>query len=677
MNVFELFATLGIDTTQYDEGLTSAEQKGSQFGQTLGTVVATGGKIAVGAMAATATAAIAGTAAFVNGIDSVAEYGNEIDKMSQKMNMSAESYQEWAFIMEHTGTSIESMKASIKTLSSAAETGSEAFDQLGLSQEEIATMSGEELFAATIEALQGVEDETERTYLAGKLLGKGATELGPLLNLSAEEVEEMREQVHELGGIMSDEAVKAAAQYEDSMQNMKVALSGVKNTLLSEFLPAFSTVMDGLAAVFSGDDSGLALINEGVNDFIENLNEVAPKALEIGANILESLITAISSNLPSLLAEGGNVISELLQGIILALPSLLESAIMIIGQVGSALLDNLPLLFSTALQLVLMLANAITENAPVVIPAIITVVKEIITTLTQPDTLSQLISAALQLILALAEGLLLAIPDLVSIIPIYYSNLIQTMIAMFPEILNAVLVLLGDLGAAIFGVVGGLLGMNFEQIATALTSIGNYISDAFSKITNWFANLSTTLTSTVSSMWENIVNFFVNGLADAQSTVNSVLTSISDTFTSIFDGVKDTVEGAINFIKDLFNFEWSLPDIKLPHFSISGQLDLLATPPTYPSVSVDWYKKGYSDAYILSGATIFGAQGGSLLGAGEGAGSEVVVGTNKLISMMSEAVREAIGSGQTTIIPVYIGNEKIDELVVKSNQRTDYISGGR
>ena len=111
----------------------------------------------------------------------------------------------------------------------------------------------------------------------------------------------------------------------------------------------------------------------------------------------------------------------------------------------------------------------------------------------------------------------------------------------------------------------------------------------------------------------------------------------SSTFTSIFDNVKSTVQGAIDYIKGLFDFEWSLPDIKLPHFSIKGSLDLLADPPKYPSVSVSWYKKAMDQAYMLNGATIFGAQGGKLLGGGE-AGSEMVIGTNTLMSMMKEAV---------------------------------------
>lgn len=118
-------------------------------------------------------------------------------------------------------------------------------------------MSQEELFNATIAGLQNVENETERTYLAGQLLGRGATELGALLNTSAEDTEAMRQQVHDLGGVMSDEAVKSAAAYQDSLQNMQVAFGGLKNNLISGFMPSITTVMDGLAAIFSGDKSGI------------------------------------------------------------------------------------------------------------------------------------------------------------------------------------------------------------------------------------------------------------------------------------------------------------------------------------------------------------------------------------------------------------------------------------
>jgi len=176
-----------------------------------------------------------------------ADFGDNIDKMSQKMGMSTDSYQEWAAVMEHCGTSMETMKSSMKTLASAAETNSAAFERLGISQQQLASMSQEELFDATITALQNVGDTTERTYLAGQLLGRGATELGALLNKSAEETKEMRDRVHELGGVMSEEAVADAAAYKDAVQDLRTAWEGFTHEAASDWLPALTDLANGAA----------------------------------------------------------------------------------------------------------------------------------------------------------------------------------------------------------------------------------------------------------------------------------------------------------------------------------------------------------------------------------------------------------------------------------------------
>lgn len=677
MNVFELFATLGIDTSAYDAGLGEAEKKGSNFGQTLGTVVATGGKIAVSAIAATTAATIAGTAAFVNGVASVAEYGDNIEKTSQKLGISSEKFQEWDYVMNIAGTSMNSMQMGMKTLTNqldAAKNGSadaiSKFEALGLSLEDIQNMSREEIFEAAIYGFQGMGESAERAALANDLFGKSGQELIPLFNMTAEETQELIQKANEYGMVMSDEAVEASATFQDSLTTMQKTLAGLKNSMLAEFLPAISTIMDGLAAVFAGDNGGLALIDEGVNDFIVNLNEVAPKALEIGANILNSLISAISKNLPKLISQGSGILNELIQGIIIALPSLLESAMLIISQVGSALLENAGLLMSTAFELIMMLATGLTEAIPTLIPALTTVISGIVLALTSPDTLVMLVNAALQLILALADGLIAATPELVGLIPIIYVNIVTAMIEGFPMVLDAVITLLGDLGAEVFAIIGGLMGMNSQQISQALVNVATMLQNAFSNMVNGFTSFRSNLINIVSTLWSSITGFFQNGLNSAKNTVTNVLNSIKNTFTNIFNGVKTTVENAINFIKGLFDFEWSLPDIKLPHFSISGKLDLLASPPTYPSVSVSWYDKAMDTPYLLNGATIFGAQNGRLLGGGE-SGSEIVIGTNKLMSMMKEAV--GIGSAPVTINVYGAEGQDIRELAKEVSKEFQYM----
>ena len=53
---------------------------------------------------------------------------------------------------------------------------------------------------------------------------------------------------------MSDEAVKASAEFNDSLDTLKRTFSGVKNNLVGELLPGFSTLLNGLSALLAGND---------------------------------------------------------------------------------------------------------------------------------------------------------------------------------------------------------------------------------------------------------------------------------------------------------------------------------------------------------------------------------------------------------------------------------------
>ena len=296
MDLMNLVATLSLDSSKYEEGLGKAESIGGGFGKGLATA-AKGVGVAVTALT-TATAVAGG--AFISGAGAVAEYGDEIDKMSQKMGLSAEKYQEWDAILKHSGSSMSAMKASMKTLANAAETGSDAFERLGLSQEEVGAMSQEKLFEATIAGLQNVTDTTERTYLAGKLLGRGATELGALLNTSAEDTEAMRQRVHELGGVMSDEAVKASARYQDSLQDMQTAISGIGRNLMQNFLPVMTDAMDRvsqkLVDIFARDDVQAKMdkltdsIMRIVDALLDNLDPILDTILSVLNGLAEAII---------------------------------------------------------------------------------------------------------------------------------------------------------------------------------------------------------------------------------------------------------------------------------------------------------------------------------------------------------------------------------------------------
>ncbi|MGN8696983.1 phage tail tape measure protein [Bacillota bacterium HCP3S3_F1_1] len=179
------------------------------------------------------------------------------------------------------------------------------------------------------------------------------------------------------------------------------------------------------------------------------------------------------------------------------------------------------------------------------------------------------------------------------------------------------------------------------------------------------------------SIWEqgfSKINELTGGkLGDALSAAQGKLGEIKGAFSSMIENAKSIVSGGLDRIKGFFaGCHLQLPHIKLPHFSISGSLSL--NPPSVPHLSVDWYKKAMDDAYILNSPTIFGTAGGKLLGGGE-AGQEAVVGTDKLAEIVQGALAGV--SGGDIIIPVYIGQERIDEIVVRATQRSNYRSGGR
>lgn len=339
----------------------------------------------------TAASAISDTAQEM--ITGAAEYGDTIDKMSQKMGMSSDAYQEWDFVLQHCGASIESLKPAMKTLATAAESGSDAFAQLGISQEQIAGMSQEQLFDATIAGLQNVTDETQRTYLAGKLLGRGATELGPLLNTSADDVADMRAQVHDLGGVMGSDAVKAAAAYQDSLQNMQYAFSGLKNNISGELLPTLTLIMDGITKMLTGGgDEVAAAVGDLVVSLSGQLTAQAPRMMSVALTFIAALVTGLLSALPDLTGTSVELVGALLLGIAEQLPGIITAAM-------SALLG-------------------------------------IVDKITSPESITLLIQAAMQLMLALARGLITAIPQLIDAVPGIITNLVESFYAMLPEIIG-------------------------------------------------------------------------------------------------------------------------------------------------------------------------------------------------------------------------------------------------
>lgn len=192
-------------------------------------------------------------------------------------------------------------------------------------------------------------------------------------------------------------------------------------------------------------------------------------------------------------------------------------------------------------------------------------------------------------------------------------------------IVGAVVAALGPVITIVGGIITGIgglvtaLGFLFSPIGGVIFIIGSLVAAGVALYKNW-----------------DVIKEKVGDLA---TSIKNKFDDIKRGITEKINSAKDTVKSAIDKIRSFFNFQWSLPHLKLPHFSISGKFSL--NPPSVPHFSIDWYAKAMKNGMILNNPTIFGMMNGKLLGGGE-AGSETIVGTNSLMQMIAKASKGTV-----------------------------------
>lgn len=189
-----------------------------------------------------------------------------------------------------------------------------------------------------------------------------------------------------------------------------------------------------------------------------------------------------------------------------------------------------------------------------------------------------------------------------------------------------------------------------NAVTGAVSNVKNAVSTAFNTVKNTVSTAMEGAKSTVTTAWANMKQSFsdagggirgiVEGLKSGITTLwtgmfstldtltNGKLSSIYNWFTQKFNAVKTFLTGIVNSIKGIFNFEWSLPKLKLPHFTwtwedIGGIVK-------YPKISVQWYKKAYDQPYLFTQPTV-------LRGFGDGNGGEMVYGREALLRDIAQA----------------------------------------
>ena len=310
------FTKLGSTALSFGKNLASAAKSAAGFTlKGLKTAAVAGGA----ALAGLATAAISAA-------NNVASAGDQIDKESQKLNMSREAYQEWSYVLSQNGADIaqlgsgmEALVGKMKAAGEGSEEVSGMFGELGISMDAVKSATPEEAFEMVVQGLQGMTDETRKAQIAQELLGGSGAELMPLLNSTAEATDKLKQEAHDLGLVMSDDTVDAAVKYTDSMDKMKRVGTALFQNITAELLPGFTMIADGFVGLATGQEGATDQIKAGISDIVGKVKDMLPMILDVIQEVLPLLGTVLVEALPMLITSLGEIAVELVQTLVKAL----------------------------------------------------------------------------------------------------------------------------------------------------------------------------------------------------------------------------------------------------------------------------------------------------------------------------------------------------------------------
>lgn len=309
-SIFSLFGEVFVETDKADASLAKTEEKAGGVANKLGAGIATAAKWGTAIVGGATVAA----GAMINVADKAADQADQIDKASIRMGIGAESYQELAYAAGQCGVEMSTMEKAAKSLEGT---------DMNMDQ--------------AMSAIMALGTEEERAAKAAELFGEAtAYKMKPLLQQGEEGFNALTDRAHELGIVMSEDAVKSGVEFGDLMSDLKQSVQGLVVGLGADFMPILNEMIKEVIAF-------MPTIQEIVKD-------IGPVLLDLLKTILPPLIQMVKDVLPPLLELIKPIIpllSEILKTILPPLTEIIKVLANVISAVlGSAIEALMPILDS-------------------------------------------------------------------------------------------------------------------------------------------------------------------------------------------------------------------------------------------------------------------------------------------------------------------------------------------
>lgn len=525
LNLFELFARIILDTSDYDDNLDEASRNTESFADKLKNGLSTATKVGAAAL----TAAASGVAALTkSSIDQYAEYEQLVGGVDTLFKDASDTIQQYASNAYKTAgvsanTYMEQATAFsaslIQSLGGDTQAAAEYANQAIMDMSDNANKMGTD-----IESVQQTYQSLMRgnyAMLDNLKLGYGGTK-SELERLVAD-AEELTGQaldpskfsdvitaihaVQENMGITGTTAKEAATTIEGSVGMMRAAwdnlLVGIANdngdlgsltyefadtveTALSNILPRVKIILGGIGQVIA--DMGTII----AQTLPEMISTVLPSLISAGAQLLVGLVAGIISALPQLAASVPEIVSALYTSIVSAGPQLATAGTQLLSMFTSGIETGIPDLISRLPQIIEGILNFIAENLP------------------------SILDMGVQILTSLQDGIINSISSLVSSLPQVISAITGFIADNLPAIVNAGISVLVNLASGIVSAIPQLVAVLPQIISAIVNGIGN-------------------LMGSIVDIGENIVQGIWEGIQNMATWIKNKVTGF---FSGIVDGVK-------------------------------------------------------------------------------------------------------------------------------------------
>ena len=632
-----------------------SENTGGALSALEGTAIAVGAAMAAAFAAAIEAAKEVGKA-LIDSTMETSQFADELLTMSSVTGLSTEKLQELQYAAELVDVSVDtisgSMTKNLKAMDSAREgTGAaaEAYEKLGVSvtNADGSLRDQEEVYWEVIDALGNVSNETERDALAMDILGKSAKELNPLIEAGSDTMAALAEEAHETGYVMSDETLDAFGAFDDQMQrfnnateNAKHSLGGVLLPLLGDLAGEGTDLLNEFSKAMQGTDGDVDKMGDAISNVLkkvlDSVNRVAPKLFSFLGTIVSTLLQILIDNLPEFVSTAMSILESLTNTLITPenIAKIANAATTIVMSLLTYITQNLDKILNAALMIIQSLLSGLQENLPLIIPAAIDAILTFAETLLAPENLEMLLNAILEITLAVASAIIEHLPEIIESLVTIISGIVTFLLS--PDGI-------GQIVETGYKLLVGLVEKLPEALVEIIKGISGIVDDIL-KAFGFDEGLGKGLTEIWDGIWSMI-----------KGVINTVIGGIN--------GMISAVESAINFVIDAINtLSWEIPDwvpwiggetfgFDIPHvgfYKIPELAQGAVIPPNNPFLAV--------------------------LG-DQSAGTNIEAPLDTIKQALSEVM--VTGGDQQIVIPVYIGQERLDTIVAQANRNNNYISGGR